>query len=142
MTVDYMAQVPILGTNLATPPYQSRGKREPFAGATQIQSGNPANSPVRYESPSSWTQEQNSPDTHLTNWHHTFGQTNVPTQGALSKYDWLAVHLDRQVVSPMELLFASAYPPFQLTQRFIDPSSGSTVAFGHMAPWFDKPGAL
>lgn len=128
VTVDYMSQVPIIGQDLTTP-RQSRGKLEPYAGQTYIQSGNPASSPVRFDAAVSMTQEQNTNDPNLT-WFHTFGQKNNPTQSGLTKYDWL-VHLDRQVASPMELLHVSTYPPYQLTQRFMDVSSGTKVSFGH-----------
>ena len=53
-------------------------------------------------------------------------------------FDWL-VHLDRQVISPIELLFVSMYQPHQLTQRFMlvdnpNPSSAGN-RFQHLAPW-------
>jgi hypothetical protein len=137
VTVDYMEKVPVLGQNLTTTPFQSRGKQEPFAGATQISGTNTAQSPVQHVGSISMTQEQNLADTNTSVvWNHTFGQVNssgVP----VSQYDWL-VHLDRQVVSPLELLHVSSYPPFQLTQRFVDISTGAQITFGQRAPWFDE----
>src|SRR5262249_44176595 len=59
----------------------------------------------------------------------------VPPSG---HYDWL-VHLDRRLISPMELLQASAWAPPQLTHRFVgpEPPPGALRPFGHLAPWFD-----
>jgi hypothetical protein len=51
-------------------------------------------------------------------------------------FDWL-VHLDRPLVSPMELLHVSAYKPHELTQEFINPQ-GKLKPFNHRAPWFDE----
>jgi hypothetical protein len=136
VTVDYMDQVPILGLNLAQTPYSSRGKQEPFASATAPASGGqPANSPVRFAASFSMTQEQIVPDSNPS-WQHTFGAPNL-SSATISQYDWL-VHLDRQVVSPVELLHVSSYPPFQLTQRFVDITSGTPVTSGHLAPWLDQ----
>jgi hypothetical protein len=47
-------------------------------------------------------------------------------------FDWL-VHLDRRLISPMELLQVSMYQQHKLTQQFIDSSSGSKVKFQHTA---------
>src|SRR5262249_7637906 len=52
-------------------------------------------------------------------------------------FDWL-VHLDRELVSPMELLHVSAYKPHELTQQFV--TNGKP--FGHYAPWFDENNRL
>jgi hypothetical protein len=48
-------------------------------------------------------------------------------------FDWL-VHLDRKLVSPIELLHVSAFKPHELTQEFMSPSG----PFHHRAPWFDE----
>src|SRR5262249_10596532 len=62
----------------------------------------------------------------------TFGRPNnpLPTSG---HFDWL-VHLDRPLISPMELLHVTGCPPHQLTHRFVTPEG----AFNHRAPWFDQ----
>ncbi len=62
-------------------------------------------------------------------------------------FDWL-VHLDRPLVSSMELLHVSAYGPHELTQRFMFfhdqdsdgrwdvPGENQYTAFQHLVPWF------
>jgi hypothetical protein len=54
-----------------------------------------------------------------------------------TNYDWM-VHLDRQVISPLELLHVSGFQPYQLTQRFVvgDNTIPGNV-FNHYVPWFD-----
>jgi hypothetical protein len=48
-------------------------------------------------------------------------------------FDWL-VHLDRPLLSPIELLHVSAFKPHELTQQFMQPNQ----PFGHRAPWYDQ----
>jgi hypothetical protein len=74
---------------------------------------------------------------------HSFGRHNgieednpnpqAPGQTLKLPFDWL-VHLDRQLVSPMELLHVSAFKPHELTQEFMNPAG----RFHHRAPWFDE----
>lgn len=64
-------------------------------------------------------------------------QSTLKTDG----FDWL-VHLDRQLVSPMELLHVSAWKPHQLTSKFIQrlfsTVGNPAVAHQHVAKWFDE----
>jgi hypothetical protein len=66
---------------------------------------------------------------------HTFGLPNNPLPRS-GHYDWL-VHLDRQLVSPMELLQVSGYQPHQLTHQFIL-GSAAAKRYNHLVPWFDQ----
>lgn len=50
-----------------------------------------------------------------------------------SPFNWLT-HLDRQLISPMELLLVSGYRPHELLQQFYIPPTGN---FSHYAHWFD-----
>ena len=46
----------------------------------------------------------------------------------------LLTHLDREVISPFELLNVSGFRPHQLTHQFITGNG----AFTHRVPWFDE----
>jgi hypothetical protein len=69
----------------------------------------------------------------------TFFQSNNPTRTGAIGYDWL-VHLDRQLISPMELLHVSAFKPHLLTHAFITYSGATRNPFTQNAPWFDERG--
>src|SRR6185436_8459149 len=64
----------------------------------------------------------------------------APSHRLLIPFDWL-VHLDRPLVSPLELIHVSAVAPHQLTPSFMvapPPGSPATVQpdrFRHTAPW-------
>src|SRR5438445_805417 len=71
-----------------------------------------------------------------------YGNVNDTAFGA--KCDWLP-HLDRQLISPMELLQVSGCQPYQLTQQFMNfgtydamAMSYGWVPFNHRAPWFNQ----
>lgn len=140
ITVDYMEDlVPVDGrlfnaagaalTPLAMTDRASVGKNQPYAshlsqrvaqapatpGATQ-----PKHTFLRHNGI-----EDNGPPTAAA------GQTlKVP-------FDWL-VHLDRQLISPVELLHVSAFKPHELTQQFVAPTVADPTViapFQHVAPW-------
>jgi hypothetical protein len=138
IAVDYLDKVPLRDQNAAATSYASRGKRQPYAGRTNLSGASvytlAVDSPVADEA--SAPPGATSPQV-----YHSFGTFNNPgtlanPQGAP---DWL-VHLDRQVVSPMELLNVSGFQPYQLTQQFVLSDKVTPVAgdkFQHLAPWFD-----
>jgi hypothetical protein len=67
---------------------------------------------------------------------HTFFRPNIqdPLNPAARKnFDWL-VHLDRKLVSPLELLYVSAFKPHELTHQFVI-GDGTNK---HRAPWLDE----
>ena len=61
---------------------------------------------------------------------HTFFQAN---DGRRPRFDWL-VHLNREVISPMELLQVSTFKPHELTQQFFV----NGQACQHRALWSDQ----
>jgi hypothetical protein len=91
------------------------GRKQPYAG-DQSQLAQQTNAPASQPKNSFFTQ-------------------NAP---ATSPADWL-VHLDRQLVSPVELLYVSAFKPHELTQQFMT----ATGSFQHQfaVPLVDPPGA-
>jgi hypothetical protein len=116
ITVDYLEDMPVhaVGSEAALP-VVSRGKPQPFAAHRNL---------VQPQQPRAGAE-----------FRHSLGKENVP---APPHYDWLT-HLDRPLISPMELLHVSGYQPYQLTQRFLVPDeSGQLVKFGHRAPWLDE----
>jgi hypothetical protein len=117
LTVDYLDKVPLQNA-AGTSTYASRGKRQPYAGGVDQQADQV--SPRRRQ---------------LT--QHTFGLPNNPAPAA-GRFDWL-VHLDRELISPAELLHMSGYQPHQLTQRFIlGGGPQPEIKFQHLVPWFDQ----
>jgi hypothetical protein len=58
-------------------------------------------------------------------------------------FPWLT-HLDRQLISPMELLTVSAYKPHELTHKFdtTNPVTGLRDGTAHLAPWTDQRARL
>src|SRR5262249_17914988 len=72
---------------------------------------------------------------------HTFLQINTDTnnQPLNISFDWL-VHLDRQLVSPMELMNVAALRPHLLTQEFLNPTAGAghITPHNHVVPWYDQ----
>jgi hypothetical protein len=121
-TVDDLSGIPLHDVTNPAALRASLGKRQPYAAAaSQLAPQVPAgNAPML----------------------HTFGRPNnpPPLSGA---YNWL-VHLDRPLISPMELLHVSGYPPHLLTQRFVssDGPLGPPRFFNHCVPWFDQDNRL
>jgi hypothetical protein len=151
VTIDYISNVPLYNAtnpfNTATPPatpaYSSVGKKQPYTGfmnpnpTTGFQLGYPPNPGT---APTS-SVVQNQTNTQSTTVKHTFGARNNPLSNNNSgPYNWLT-HLDRMLISPVELLHVSQYQPHQLTQKFMlaDPESG-TNAYQHapVSTWYNE----
>jgi hypothetical protein len=146
VTVDYvdMTKVPAtvndartytLNAKVAPPDPSTRfsyGRNQPYAGSTLLrQQPNPAN-PMGV--PQTTFYRHNAVEAAAPPSAATPGQTlQVP-------FDWL-VHLDRPVISPIELLYVSAFKPHELTQQFSKSNLGTGV-FNHYAPWFDQDSRL
>lgn len=62
---------------------------------------------------------------------NTFYRPNAPLA---TPCHWL-MHLDRQPISPMEMLLVSAFKPHELTQQFVDQQG---KAHRHTAPWYES----
>ncbi len=131
VTIDHMDRNPIRPYELPGLIYHSRGKQQPYAAFVKAQIPTPgAVPPTALEHSPVLEQRGGAPNT-----KHSFGIVNDrpplnPGNGdPVVPYSWL-VHLDRQLVSPMELLHVSAFPPHRLTQQFMttfDTRSGTYV---------------
>src|SRR5262249_34591202 len=110
----------------------------PYAAYSDARPAPPPSSPVGLINPNSRLANQLAgPDRRLI---HTFGRRNNP--GLSNRRNWL-VHLDRQVISPAELLHVSAYPPHLLTQKLVSPAAtGESAQYNHLVPWFDQGNRL
>ncbi|MCI0462448.1 MAG: hypothetical protein L0Z62_36315, partial [Gemmataceae bacterium] len=114
VTVDYLDKVPLRNATDPAAPLVSWGKRQPYAAhLSQLDNQVGAGAKSRFQ--------------------HSFGQPNNPPPNLTdARFDWL-VHLDRPLISPLELLHVSGYPPHQLTHQFVT----SAGKFQHRVPWFD-----
>lgn len=153
ITIDYVENVPVVdgrryidtgnGDNSATGTMnqvavaarKSIGKAQPMGSVNTTAGGN------------QWVYQAPSPALTTTP-QHTFWQHNAVESPAVAAstgvqstttnqtlkvpFDW-HVHLDRQPISPMELVHVSAYKPHELTQQFVY----ANVPFKHMAAWTD-----
>ena len=163
ITVDYVLGVPTnfgakvdeKGNSPAAnqTPVQKRwswGRTQPYAANSNGWLPDPLTGSASSAPPTQTWQQQRGPypytppfTPYTTQPQHTFYQQNAnantpaPANNTdLSKYpafDWL-VQIDHMLISPMELLNVSGFPPHQLTQQFF--SGGSPG--GHYAPWFDQ----
>jgi hypothetical protein len=138
VTVDYMEKVPLndgrsfsFDGRVFPMPMPSRfsvGRPQPYAGYLTVRT-NQRPLPGRFNVP-----------------RHTFFQHNAdintpdPNLGTppsnYPPFDWL-VHLDRPLISPMELLHVSAFKPHELTHQFRTGDQPGQ-AFNHRASWFDE----
>src|SRR5581483_11192672 len=118
VTIDYIETVK--DNNVNNPPWSSQGKRQPFASRYVV--GGPPASQIVDQAPG------------VNPTPNSFGQQNGP--GPVAPMTYLApLHLDRQLVSPMELLNVSGFKPHQLLQQFIDTTG--QAANQHLVHWYD-----
>lgn len=139
VTVDYVENVTVNDSQAAVQDRVSVGRNQPYAAhPSQLRKQQPM--PPLTDQP-----------------QHTFFRHNAleaaatpppnPDPAAANQtlklpFDWL-VHLDRQLISPMELLQVSAFKPHELTQQFVVPDgAGAPQPFSHRAPWFDQAARL
>jgi hypothetical protein len=75
-----------------------------------------------------------------TFFQHNFQSPNPPTPRDVSTpqfqipFDWM-VHLDRQVVSPIELMYVAGVKPHQVTAAFAQRNGINFTAQHHLVPW-------
>ena len=101
----------------------SYGRNQPYGAVETAAAWQKQVAPA---SPPAPAQTANQPTT-------TFFNVNTPKNPAVPP-DWL-VHLDRPLISPMELLNVSGFKPHELTQQFYKDNTG---AFQHLAPWTNQ----
>src|SRR5262249_624758 len=114
-------------TQFSMTPHLSVGRPQPYAGGNapilQVQSTTPppANGEVQH-----------------TFFRHNSESASPPTTSSARltvPFDWM-VHLDRNLISPLELVHVSAVSPCLLTQKFIGGSGLlPTDKQQHTAPW-------
>jgi hypothetical protein len=126
----------------------SYAKREPYGSAASQWAGyNPQTNQAPNPPAPNWPQN--------TFYRHNGLESNNPNPGTPGQvlqipFHWLT-HLDRQLVSPMELLQVTGYKPHELTQQFFaipakqggGPNpKGTPQPYQHRAPWFDQGSRL
>jgi hypothetical protein len=104
----------------------SFGRNQPYAAVEALAA--PAAAPWQQQvfAPVNPPQTANQPTA-------SFFSVNAGAAAAVAP-DWL-VHLDRPLISPVELLNVSGFKPHELTQQFYKDSSGN---FQHVAPWTNQ----
>lgn len=137
----YKNPTPTGGVPNWNPPHQasSWGRRQPYTASNGSVNG--AGSWWRPEQPA--TPQLNQPLTtfyrHNSATEPGFNPNNPLNNTAIDvPFNWL-VHLDRPLISPMELLHVSAFKPHEMTQQFHDSTnSGGTAFYSHYAPWTNQ----
>jgi hypothetical protein len=114
-TIDFIENV-LVNNGTVAGPYSTTGKKQPYSngGATPYanQTVNPGNGTK-----------------------NTFGLKNDNGTGSYATPQWLT-HLDRQLVSPMELLEVSGVRPHELTHNFH--LAGAPPLYQHLVRWWDQ----
>jgi hypothetical protein len=141
VTVDYMETVNMNNANpymmgdpgIAVRNRKSSARTSPYAGEKSYRTDTPSAPPPP---------EDNQPKHSLFRHNSKSLPGTAPSQEILQlPLEWV-VHLDRQLISPLELLNVSAYKPHELTQQFHLPSGLGGLYYGQRAPWFDQQARL
>ena len=148
ITVDYMDNVPLsIGAS-----YDGKGKKQgwptPVGSRSSYGRMQPYDNSQPYVDPTKNPQAAKSnvifpqvPLTATTGVQHTFFQhnnwTNKPTTTPWH-FDWM-VHLDRKLISPLELLHVACCRPHQVTHLFKYGTNNSYQNFNHAAYWQLQP---
>ncbi|GIW82832.1 MAG: hypothetical protein KatS3mg105_4639 [Gemmatales bacterium] len=146
VTIDYIEDVPSfdgikaddMGMHMPKIPVDQRrsvGRRQPYSAHRSEQRDQAPNPPLPGQPQHTFFRHnsiEGSPPVNPT----AAGQTLI------RPFDWL-VHLNRQLVSPMELLEVCGFKPHELTQQFmVDVNNDKTLQpnerFLHRVPWFDE----
>jgi hypothetical protein len=128
ITVDFMDNVPLnqaisfdANGNVTSPPVaslKSYGRKQPYDNSPSVASAAASSGAVVAQTPSPPTPQTPHPQP-----QHTFFSHNNPR---LPAFDWM-VHLDRPLISPMELLHVATCRPHQVTHLFkyypLDPAT-------------------
>jgi hypothetical protein len=152
VTVDYVQGVTTwdgrtfdnLG-NVLTPPTPvnlrySLGKKQPYAADPANFIAQTPNTVAGCTITPYPTQPQQTFFQHNSTAAGTNSEPKAPDATLTLPFNWL-VHLDRQTISPMELLHVSGFAPHLLTQQFmlVDVTNPSyPTGYAHRAPWFDQ----
>ncbi|MBI3409448.1 MAG: hypothetical protein HY040_13990 [Planctomycetes bacterium] len=129
ITVDYIQGITVNNnaatagglTPLAVDKCKSQGRKQPYAA---YYNSDQTKSQVMDQAPSPPLMNQPQHTFFLHN-GSTVTASNPPTSGDSTltlPFDWL-VHLDRNLMSPAELLFVSGFRPHELTQQFMKGNS-------------------
>jgi hypothetical protein len=144
ITVDYFENIPVNVGVTADP----TGKQPPTFKAITARSSIGRLQPYAGDNPNNVALQQ---VTYANQPEHTFFSHNYPVKGSTVtpipgpgawpkiapfnfgwytvNFDWL-IHLDRPLVSPIELLHVSDVRPHELTQTFVQPGIAGTAAAG------------
>ena len=128
VTVDYMVKVPIYDAVKV----DSKGPHtpQPAQGESNQNCSYGRNQPYAADI-SQQTPQTTPPPANLGTPTNTFFSMNQAGQN--TRFDWLPF-ANRQLASPMELLFVSSFKPSELTQQFVTAQG----KFQHIAPWFNQ----
>jgi hypothetical protein len=131
VTPNYAAAIGDKGPNNPPPTpaseRHSQGRKQPYAaGPSQLVTQEPK-PPLADQPQHTFFQHNDDSATPGPNWH-------TPPKG-YPPFDWL-VHLDRQLISPIELLHVSAFKPHELTQQFRT-GDQPQQRYAHRAPWLE-----